>query len=78
VRRLLTEAPRDERRQLIRQVIDVVFVWPGHGPAAQRVTVCPAGSAPRLLPRQGDRGRINRPINPRRGWINPRRPPTVA
>ena len=71
VRRLLNELPIIERRMLIARIIDMDFVSPGRGPAAERVTVCPAGTAPRLVPRAGDRGHINLPIKPRRGWINP-------
>jgi hypothetical protein len=70
VRRLLATLPLVERRLLIAQVIDMVFVSPGRGSAAERVTVCPAGTAPRLLPRPGDRGRVNLPIRPRQGWLN--------
>jgi hypothetical protein len=61
MRRLLTELPLVKRRHLIGRVIDMVFVAPGRGSAAERVTVCPAGTAPRLLPRQGDRGHVNPP-----------------
>lgn len=43
----------DERRRVVAKVIDVVFVAAGHGAAAQRVTICPAGTAPRALPRPG-------------------------
>jgi DNA invertase Pin-like site-specific DNA recombinase len=70
VRRVLSDASVLERRDLIAQIIDMVFVGPGHGSAAQRVTVCPAGNAPRLIARQGDRGRVNLPIQARRGWLN--------
>ena len=61
----------DEKRALIRKVVDAVFVGPGHGTAAQRVTVCRAGTAPRNLPGAGVRRVVPRTITPRRGWINP-------
>ncbi len=60
-----------QRRDVVAQVIDVVFVLAGQGSAAQRTIVCPAGTSPRQLPHQGDHGRSMRKIEPRRGWINP-------
>lgn len=60
-----------EKRDVLRSVIDVVFVSPGRLPAAQRVTVCPAGTAPRYLPRTGHRARPLKPIHRQRRWINP-------
>lgn len=64
--------PLRQRRELLSRVIDCVFVLPGHRPARERVMICPVGTAPRLLPRQGDKGRNSRIITPRRGWMNPR------
>lgn len=78
VRRMLATMTLAEKRELVATVIDMVFVGPGRLPASQRVTVCPAGTAPRILPRQGDRGRVMRTIQPRRGWINPDTPETTA
>jgi DNA invertase Pin-like site-specific DNA recombinase len=63
-----------EQRQLIGRVIDTAFVAAGHAPASHRVTVCPAGTAPRGLPRAGDRGGSIVAISPRRGWLNPPAP----
>ena len=42
----------DQRREVIAQVIDCVFVRPGQLHVEERVTVCRAGTAPRL-PRRG-------------------------
>ena len=74
VRRNFPEMPLPERRKFVRHVIDVVFVTTAHGPPSHRVIVCPAGTAPGRLPRQGGNGRLGRTITPRRGWINPTRP----
>jgi DNA invertase Pin-like site-specific DNA recombinase len=53
-----------DRRALIAQVIDCVFVAPGHLHIEDRVTVCRAGSAPRL-PRMGAfKGGEARPFKP--------------
>jgi DNA invertase Pin-like site-specific DNA recombinase len=71
LRRRLPSMTHSEKRGLIKRVIDVVFVAQGRGPAEQRVTICPAGTAPRTLPRKGDRRAVNRTITPRRGWLNP-------
>jgi DNA invertase Pin-like site-specific DNA recombinase len=60
-----------EQRFFVARVIDAVFVSNAHGPAKHRTIVCPAGTAPRPLPRSGDTGRVMRTITPRRGWINP-------
>lgn len=70
LRAQLTMMSLEQQRELVRKVVDVVFVGAGRRSAAERVTVCPAGTAPRLLPRQGDRGRVLQTIAPRRGWIN--------
>jgi hypothetical protein len=71
VRRMLVTMTVADKRELVARAIDAVFVAPGRGPAAERVTVCPVGTGPRILPRPGGRG-VMRSITPRRGWINPR------
>jgi hypothetical protein len=45
LRRSLDELDAVERRELISNVIDMVFIAAGHGSPEQRVTVCPAGTA---------------------------------
>ena len=72
VRRTFPTMTTEQQREFLKQVIDCVFVIKGRGPASARVIVCPAGTAPRRLPRIGDQGRFNRTITPRRGWINPK------
>jgi site-specific DNA recombinase len=62
-----------EQRQILARVVDCVFVAKGRGNLTQRVTVCPLGTAPAGLPRQGDKGTPLRSIAPRRRWINPQR-----
>jgi hypothetical protein len=54
----------EQRRALIVRVIDCVFVSGGCQPMQDRVTVCRAGTAPRL-PRIGDKGGAARPFAPR-------------
>lgn len=68
-RAILAAGTLNERRELIRAVIAAVFVRQGRGTAADRVMVCPPGTAPRRLPRQGSRGRVMEPVKPRRGWL---------
>jgi hypothetical protein len=75
VRRRWTTMSLDEKREIARAAIDAVFVAPGAMPVEQRVTICPAGTGPRGLPRRGYRPRGPRPIQPRRGWINAATPP---
>ena len=70
LRRTARELGVEELRELVAQVIDVVFVSAGSGSTAQRATVCPAGTAPRVLPHAGDKGRAMNAIAPRRRWIN--------
>jgi site-specific DNA recombinase len=72
LRAAFSDMSRAEKRALIVRVIDVVFVRKAKGPASNRVTICPAGTAPHDLPRPGCRGNeANRPIKRRRAWINP-------
>ena len=70
-RRALPTMTPAAQRELFCKIIDTVFVAPGRRSARERVTICPAGTGPRQLPRQGDRGTINRPLTPRRAWLNP-------
>jgi hypothetical protein len=77
IRRALPEMAIAEQHALLAQIIDTVFVAPGPGGAAQRVTVCQAGSAPRGLSRQGYEGAPHHPIGTQRNWINPT-PPTAS
>jgi hypothetical protein len=70
LRRTWPEMSHAEQRELLGRVIDAVFVAPGHAPLEQRVTICPAGTAP-PLPRRGMPTAFTRRIQPRRGWINP-------
>jgi hypothetical protein len=70
-RRLLVTTDVLQRRELLSKIVDVVFVAPGRRHPERRVTLCPTGTAPRMLPTKGDKGRVNHPIKPRRGWINP-------
>lgn len=61
-----------ERREILAQLIDVVFVKRrGELPPAERILVCPAGTAPATLPRPGDKRARLRRYEPRRGWITP-------
>jgi Recombinase zinc beta ribbon domain len=62
VRRTFPTMTLTEQCELVARVIDVAFVAKGHGSAATRVTICPAGTAPRALPRPGDRGRTIRTV----------------
>ena len=71
LRRTFSGLPVKEQREILRQVLDVVFVSAGRASAEARVTICPAGTAPHDLPHPGDRGRNLIPIKPRRGWMNP-------
>jgi DNA invertase Pin-like site-specific DNA recombinase len=71
IREAIPTMPVEKQRDLILRVIDAVFVTAGRGPASARVTICPAGTAPRSLPRPGDRGLPPVRIQPRRDWINP-------
>jgi site-specific DNA recombinase len=59
-----------ERRDVIARVIDVVFVKRS-GTLADRVMVCPAGTAPANLPRPGDRRAKLRRYEARRRWVQP-------
>lgn len=60
----------ESSRKLISRVIDVAFVAVGRGKTPQqRVTICPAGTAPEV-PNQGTRVRVIRAIEPQRDWIN--------
>jgi hypothetical protein len=62
----------DDKREIIRSVIDVVFVKPDHRvPISQRVMVCPTGTAPARLPRPGDKGSRLRAYEPRPRWVMP-------
>jgi hypothetical protein len=70
-RRLLVTTDVLQRRELLSKIVDCVFVAPGRRHPERRVTLCPTGTAPRMLPTRGDKGRVNHPINPRREWINP-------
>jgi integrase len=61
-----------EQHDWIGRVIDTVFVSKGNRHPEQRVTICPAGTQPRDLPKPGDRRGIRpTPITPRRGWLHP-------
>jgi DNA invertase Pin-like site-specific DNA recombinase len=55
-----------ERRELLAKIIDCVFVSPGRFRVEDRVTVCPAGTAPARLPRIGDKRSNARAFRPRR------------
>jgi DNA invertase Pin-like site-specific DNA recombinase len=64
----------EEQRQVIRQLIDCVFVAPGRSKSIdERVTICPTGTAPARLPRAGDKGNNARPF---RGPLKRPRPPS--
>ena len=54
----------DQRREVIAQVIDCVFVRPGQLHVEERVTVCRAGTAPRLPRRGSYKGGEARPFIP--------------
>ena len=54
----------DQRREVIAQVIDCVFVGPGQLHVEERVTVCRAGTAPRLPRRGSYKGGEARPFIP--------------
>jgi DNA invertase Pin-like site-specific DNA recombinase len=61
-----------ERRELLGQVIDVVFAKRGKQlPLRERVMVCPAGTAPANLARAGMRSAPLRSYKPRRSWKLP-------
>jgi DNA invertase Pin-like site-specific DNA recombinase len=54
----------EAQRDIIRRVIDCVFVAPGqHVPIDERITICPTGTAPARLPRAGDKGGQARPFH---------------
>jgi DNA invertase Pin-like site-specific DNA recombinase len=78
LRRRLPGMTHSEKRDLIKRVIDVVFVAKGNGAAEQRVTVCPAGTAPRQLPGKHRQKSVIRTITPRRGWLNPNVEPAAT
>jgi DNA invertase Pin-like site-specific DNA recombinase len=63
----------EERRQFLGAVIDCVFVAPGRRNPADRITVCPAGTAPAMLAQRGDRNVQLQTYAPRAAWINPGR-----
>jgi hypothetical protein len=71
VRRAFPHMSIEEQRELLAKVIDCIFIGPGRGLPRVRTIICPVGTAPRPLPRQGDKGRVMRTIEPRRGWMNP-------
>jgi DNA invertase Pin-like site-specific DNA recombinase len=71
VRRLWPDLDTIQRRVLISQVIDCVFVSRGRKRLPERVTICPIGTAPKRLPRVGVRHNKLRTIKPRREWMNP-------
>jgi DNA invertase Pin-like site-specific DNA recombinase len=64
--------PIERRRQLLGQVLDCVFVSAGRDSLQDRVTVCPAGTAPANLPQIGDKRTRARPFRPRGGPRNTR------
>lgn len=59
------------RRDIIRRVIDVVFVEPGRRRVHERVSVCPVGTAPANLPRMGSPKNKLRRYARRAAWITP-------
>ena len=61
----------DERRNTLAAVIDCVFVRRGKGDYDDRISVCPAGTAPAELPRRGDRRPTLRTYPHRREWVRP-------
>jgi site-specific DNA recombinase len=63
----------EERRAVISQVIDCVFVASGRLPLEYRVTICPIGTAPTDLPRSGDKHSRARPFRPREEHSGPLR-----
>jgi len=58
------EMDLDDKREIIGSVIDAVFVARGRLDVEERITICPAGTAPRRLPRAGDKGNQARPFRP--------------
>jgi DNA invertase Pin-like site-specific DNA recombinase len=58
---------RAAKRSVLIAALDCVFIARGHGHIEQRVIVCPAGTAPRRLPRRYDR--LQGDLTARRGWI---------
>lgn len=69
-----------EHRDIIERLVDVIFVTRGGDlPLSERVTVCPAGTAPADLPRSGDKRPRLRQYSRRRRWVSPiaERQPTV-
>jgi hypothetical protein len=62
----------EERRTVIRSVIDLVFVKPNYRvPLDERIMVCPTGKAPARLPHQGAKHAPLRSFEMRRGWLTP-------
>jgi hypothetical protein len=58
-----------ERREIIRRVIDCVFVAPGQRRYDERIWVCPTGTAPKNLPGRGTKQPPLRRHEPRRTWV---------
>jgi DNA invertase Pin-like site-specific DNA recombinase len=55
-----------EQRQLLASVIDAVFIFPGRGPASERVHICFRGEAPADMPTRG-----RRPTSPPTPFVRP-------
>ncbi|RKQ90469.1 DNA invertase Pin-like site-specific DNA recombinase [Solirubrobacter pauli] len=58
------DMPIRARHEIIRAVLDCVFVKPGRLDVEERVIVCPHGTAPTRLPRAGDNHSRARPYTP--------------
>ena len=60
-----------ERREILGRIIDLVLILPGRLNFADRIMVCPAGTAPRDLPGPGMKQPALRSYEMRRRWIKP-------
>jgi DNA invertase Pin-like site-specific DNA recombinase len=69
-----TDLAISARREVIRSVLDAVFVTPGRELVGSRVFLCPVGTGPRMLPTNGGyKATGPRPFKPGRSTIPPPR-----
>jgi hypothetical protein len=60
-----------QRREIISVAIDCVFVRAGREDYDRRISVCPAGTGPKTLPRPGDKHTTIQSFPHAREWVRP-------